>query len=120
METPGVTPEMVMAATLLLAEGSVREGLIVPPNLTDDELEKELRTHMLNFARAENFECALTFGHTKKLLGAAREQEQKHELELCSLFYMLWIEHEINLILRVMLRRRKTNENDSIAIVRRL
>lgn len=120
METPPVTPEMVKIATLILCEGCVREGLIVLPDLTDEQVEEELRKHMVNFCRSENFESALTFDHTEKLLDSAKEQRDQHELELACLFYMLWIEHQINLILRIMMRRRKTNEGDAVAAVRRL
>jgi hypothetical protein len=72
------------------------------------------------FFKAEDFDIALTFDHTPKLLNAAVAAENDHDLELCSLFYMLWIEHRVNLIARVMLRRRAVPDEDAVTIIRKL
>lgn len=122
MEIEDVTPEMVRAATLGLVEGFVREGLLVLPMLTDDELDKEFNTILRRFLTGDDgFDYALTFDHhTDKLLSLAKSVEAQHDLELSCLFYMLWIEHRVNLILRVLLRRKSTPEKDAINTIRKL
>ena len=112
---------MLHSATTRLAEGFVREGLLDLPNLTDEQLDKAFADLVSRFLREDEFGTALTFdNHTHKLLTLAKSSENEHELELCCLFYMLWIEHKINLILRVILRRKAICENDGISIVRKL
>jgi hypothetical protein len=124
MEGFTLTREMLHAGCLSLAEGFVREGLIVLPELSDAQLVEQIEKLTKRFLRpdddAESFEYALTFDHTDKLLSTAKAFEDQDEWEFCSLFYMLWIEHQINLILRVTLRRRGVAEDEAIAMVRRL
>jgi hypothetical protein len=91
------------------------------PDLTDDQLDEALGKLIIRFLRDDGVDKALTHeGHTHKLLALAKSSEHDRELELCCLFYMLWIEHRINLILRVILRRKNRSDKDAIAIIQKL
>ena len=103
-----------------LGEGFVREGLLPLDQLNDEELDARLSEALRKFLKADVFDTALTFDHTPKLLNAAVAAENDHDLELCSLFYMLWIEHRVNMIARVMLRRRAMPDEDAVTIIRKL
>ena len=103
-----------------LGEGFVREGLLPLDQLSDEQLDAEFSDAIWKFLKAEEFDAALTFDHTPKLLNAAVAAEDDHDLELCSLFYMLWIEHRVNLIARVMLRRHGVPDDDAVIIIRKL
>jgi len=103
-----------------LGEGFVREGLLPLDQLSDEELDARLSEALRKFLKADDFDTALTFDRTPKLLNAAVAAENDHDLELCSLFYMLWIEHRVNMIARVMLRRRAVPDEDAVTIIRKL
>jgi hypothetical protein len=91
-EKTTLDPEAMLAMKIRLGEGFVREGVLPLDRLTDDELDEKFSDAMWQFLRADDFDTALTFDHTPKLLNAAVAAENEHDLELCSLFYMLWIE----------------------------
>lgn len=110
----------MLAMKVRLGEGFVREGVLPLDQLTDEELDAKFSDAIWQFLKAEQFDTALTFDHTPKLLNAAVAAEDDHDLELCSLFYMLWIEHRINLIGRVMLRRHRVSDDDAVTIIRKL
>src|SRR6266480_2313302 len=103
-----------------LGEGFVREGLLPLDQLSDEELDARLSEALRKFLKADDFDTALTFDRTPKLLNAAVAAENDHDLELCSLFYMLWIEHRVNMIARVMLRRHGVPDDEAVTIIRKL
>jgi len=113
-------PEAMLAMKIRLGEGFVREGLLPLDQLTDEELDAKFSEAIWKFLKADDFDTALTFDHTPKLLNAAVAAENEHDLELSSLFYMLWIEHRVNMIARVMLRRRGVTDDEAVTIIRKL
>ena len=119
-EDDRLDPDALLAMKIRLGEGFVREGLLPLDQLNDEELDARLSEALRKFLKADVFDTALTFDHTPKLLNAAVAAENDHDLELCSLFYMLWIEHRVNMIARVMLRRRAMPDEDAVTIIRKL
>jgi hypothetical protein len=117
---PKLNPKRMLAMKIRLGEGFVREGLLPLDQLTDEELDKTFSEAVWNFLKLDDFDTALTFDHTPRLLNAAVAAENEHDLELCSLFYMLWIEHRVNMIARVMLRRRSVPDDQAVTIIRKL
>ncbi len=115
-----LNPEAMLAMKIRLGEGFVREGLLPLDQLSDEQLDAKFSDAIWKFLKAEEFDTALTFDHTPKLLNAAVAAENDHDLELCSLFYMLWIEHRVNMIARVMLRRHGVPDDEAVIIIRKL
>jgi hypothetical protein len=115
-----LTPEALLAMKIRLGEGFVREGLLRLDELSDEDLDAKFSEMIWKFLKFDDFDTALTFDHTPKLLSAAVTAENDHDLELCSLFYMLWVEHRVNMIARVLLRRRGVPDDEAILLTRKL
>lgn len=118
--SPEQQKQISFVASLLLAEGFVREGYLDLPNVSDVELSAQINSLVKSkFIQGEET-LSLTFDHTDKLLELAKQFESQSDLELTCLFYTLCIEHRLNRIARTLFRRRGIPDKDAVQIVRKL
>lgn len=95
-----------------LIEGLVLSGDIDIHRLSYSEAISKLKSI------ADNNEISIIVDYTKSLIKEARFYFKKDQHEMACLFYSTWLEHWINNIIALILKKKKWNDKEIVEVIR--
>lgn len=109
-----------LADTLVrsFAQGLIEAGTIDPRGKSTDDLHKEVFKYLDELSTNTNVRLFKIIDHTPTILSEARKYARIKEYQLSCLFYAVWFEHWLNVMISTAGRRKGLPQEELIQILR--
>jgi len=99
-----------------LGRNLIRDGIIKTGNKSKEQIKNEVKDYIQKNLATVDIEMSLD--HKESLLRNAKKFRKEKDYYSSIVFYTLWIEHWLNQMILIALKRKKINEESYKAILR--